>query len=120
MFVIRDHIGATPLANLRATLSADLNRLWDGLSKPAGLEQTTIETFFDLDFVALPHKLLQPEKFDEQVLQFKKRFVVKPGDRNSDDNDSSNDYVFKSKYHKRIPADGISTYMRTIWVGSPS
>jgi hypothetical protein len=34
--------------------TADLNRLWDGLSKPAGLEQTTIETFFDLDFVALP------------------------------------------------------------------
>lgn len=25
-------------------------------------------------------------------------------------------YVFEEKYHKRIPADGISQYMGTIWV----
>ncbi|GAA5887046.1 hypothetical protein JCM3774_006356, partial [Rhodotorula dairenensis] len=112
LFVIRDHIGATPLANLRATLSADLNRLWDGLSKPAGLETSTIETFFDLDFVALPHKLLQPEQFDQSVFELRKRFV-KPAA--AAEEDEANGYVFKSKYHKRIPADGISTYMHTIW-----
>lgn len=33
LFVIRDHVGATPLANLAATLKQDLNRIWDGLSK---------------------------------------------------------------------------------------
>ena len=33
LFVIRDHIGATPLANLSATLRQDLLRVWDGLSK---------------------------------------------------------------------------------------
>ena len=33
LFVIRDHIGATPLANLQRTLTVDLERLWDGLSK---------------------------------------------------------------------------------------
>ncbi|GAA5981785.1 hypothetical protein JCM10908_004608 [Rhodotorula pacifica] len=115
LFVIRDHIGATPLANLRATLSADLNRLWDGLSKPAGLESSTIETFFDLDFVALPHKLLQPEKFDESVLELRKRFVKPAAATGATGGTGSEDYVFKSKYHKRIPADGISTYMRTIW-----
>ncbi|BGP39920.1 Dynamin-like GTPase that mediates homotypic ER fusion [Rhodotorula kratochvilovae] len=107
LFVIRDHIGATPLANLRATLTADLNRLWDGLSKPEGLESTTIDTFFDLDFVTLPHKLLQPELFEQQVVELRGRFSsAKQGGEAS---------VFKSKYHKRIPADGISTYMGTIW-----
>ncbi|BGP31924.1 Dynamin-like GTPase that mediates homotypic ER fusion [Rhodotorula toruloides] len=107
LFVIRDHIGATPLANLRNTLTADLNRLWDGLSKPSGLESSTIETFFDLDFVALPHKLLQPEKFEEGVLELRKRF--------KSPQEGGDGYVFKSKYHRRIPADGISTYMGTIW-----
>ena len=33
LFVIRDHIGATPLANLAATLKQDIHRLWDGLLK---------------------------------------------------------------------------------------
>lgn len=33
LFVIRDHIGHTPLQNLAQTLRQDLNRVWDGLSK---------------------------------------------------------------------------------------
>lgn len=33
LFVIRDHIGATPLRNLQNTLIADLNKLWDSLAK---------------------------------------------------------------------------------------
>ena len=33
LFVIRDHVGATPLQNLANTLKQDLNRIWDGLAK---------------------------------------------------------------------------------------
>lgn len=33
LFVIRDHVGATPLANLSNTLKADLEKIWQGLSK---------------------------------------------------------------------------------------
>jgi len=32
-FVIRDHIGATPLSNLSNTLRSDLEQIWRGLSK---------------------------------------------------------------------------------------
>ncbi|GAA5869671.1 hypothetical protein JCM8547_005102 [Rhodosporidiobolus lusitaniae] len=106
LFVIRDHIGATPLANLTSTLTADLRRLWDGLSKPPGTESSTIETFFDLEFVALPHKLLQPDKFEESVGELRERFDKKGNGEGT---------VFREKYHKRIPADGISPYMGTIW-----
>ncbi|GAA5980721.1 hypothetical protein JCM5350_006364 [Sporobolomyces pararoseus] len=106
LFVIRDHIGATPLSNLRNTLTADLNRLWDSLSKPPGLETCQISQFFDLDFVTLPHKLLQPEKFEQQVLELSTRFI-----KNGDNKDS----VFKEEYHKRIPADGLNQYMSSIW-----
>ncbi|GAA5836132.1 hypothetical protein JCM3766R1_001973 [Sporobolomyces carnicolor] len=104
LFVIRDHIGATPLSNLRNTLTADLNRLWDSLSKPPGLESSQISTFFDLEFVTLPHKLLQPEKFEQEVVDLRQRFVK-----------GKDGCVFRDEYHKRIPADGISQYMNSIW-----
>jgi len=103
--VIRDHIGATPLSNLRNTLTADLSRLWDSLSKPPGLESCQISDFFDLEFVTLPHKLLQPEKFEGGVVELREKFIKgKEGN------------VFRDEYHKRIPADGISQYMSSIWV----
>ncbi|GAA94929.1 uncharacterized protein L969DRAFT_89889 [Mixia osmundae IAM 14324] len=107
LFVIRDHIepGGTPLANLSRTLTADLERLWSGLSKPEGLEQSRISDYFDLDFVTLPHKLLKPEQFDVECSQLRTRFV----DRHDPN------YVFKPIYHKRIPADGLSIYFSQIW-----
>jgi hypothetical protein len=33
MFVIRDFVGSTPLANLTQTLTQDMEKIWDGLSK---------------------------------------------------------------------------------------
>ncbi|GAA5963085.1 hypothetical protein JCM3765_001764 [Sporobolomyces pararoseus] len=106
LFVIRDHIGATPLSNLRNTLTADLNRLWDSLSKPPGLETCQISQFFDLEFVTLPHKLLQPEKFEQEVLELRNKFTSTKGDKES---------VFRDEYHKKIPADGLNQYMSSIW-----
>ncbi|CAD6565482.1 MAG: Dynamin-like GTPase that mediates homotypic ER fusion [Cyphobasidiales sp. Tagirdzhanova-0007] len=105
LFVIRDHIGATPLANLAATLKQDIHRLWDGLLKPEGLENSQMTDFFDLDFTALPHKLLQPDQFEQQVLELRARFV--------DPKDPS--FAFKPAYHKRIPADGFAPYLSGIW-----
>ena len=39
-FVIRDHLGTTPLSNLQNTLTTDLHRIWEGLSKPTGTEHS--------------------------------------------------------------------------------
>jgi hypothetical protein len=33
LFVIRDHVGATPMANLTGTLKADMEKIWASLSK---------------------------------------------------------------------------------------
>ncbi|CAO1617569.1 unnamed protein product [Parajaminaea phylloscopi] len=104
-FVIRDHIGTTPLENLRNTLLADLRRIWDSLAKPEGLEDSTIDSFFDFTFVTLPHKVLQPAEFDTQVADFRRRFV----------DSSRKDFIFKPEYHKRIPADGLPHYLGSIW-----
>ncbi|KAH9971142.1 RHD3/Sey1 [Lactifluus volemus] len=103
--VIRDYIETTPFATLQATLTADLQRIWDTLSKPAELEDRKLTDYFDLSFTALPHKILAAQKFESDVRTLRGRFTDK----------SRNDFVFKPMYHKRVPADGISLYMQRIW-----
>ncbi|KAJ7739031.1 RHD3/Sey1 [Mycena maculata] len=105
LFVIRDHIGQTPLANLQATLTADLNRIWESLSKPTELQDRQLSDYFDLAFTALPHKVLAADKFEAEVLNLRTRFVDK----------EAPEFLFKPAYHKRIPADGVAFYMEGIW-----
>ncbi|KAF9024586.1 root hair defective 3 GTP-binding protein [Hymenopellis radicata] len=105
LFVIRDHIGTTPLANLQATLTADLNRIWDSLSKPDELKDRILRDYFDLSFTALPHKILAADQFEAEVRNLRSRFTDKTKDN----------YLFKPAYHKRIPADGVAFYMENIW-----
>ena len=84
--------------------------MWNSIAKPAELKDARLSEYFDLDFTTLPHKLLAPDKFEEDVKDLRKRFVDK----------SRSDYFFKSAYHKRIPADGVAFYMEGIWVCHPS
>lgn len=106
LFVIRDHIGTTPLANLQATLTADLQRIWESLSKPAELQDRQLSDYFDLAFTALPHKILAADRFETETRNLRARFVDK----------TNPEYLFKPLYHKRIPADGVAFYMENIWV----
>ncbi|KAG1750326.1 RHD3/Sey1, partial [Suillus paluster] len=105
LFVIRDHIGVIPLANLQTTLTADLTKIWDSLSKPQDLQNRRLSDYFDLSFTALPHKILAADQFEAEVQELRKRFVDKKRD----------DFIFKPAYHKRIPADGVAFYMENIW-----
>ncbi|KAI9845634.1 MAG: Dynamin-like GTPase that mediates homotypic ER fusion [Sclerophora amabilis] len=118
-FVIRDHLGTTPLANLRKTLMQDLTNIWASLSKPSGLEKSKIDDYFDFAFVALPHKILQPEKFVEEVGKLGSRFrEVFPDARKPSLNggqDPTAGGVFLPQYHRRIPADGLPKYAESIW-----
>ena len=106
LFVIRDHIGTTPLANLQATLTQDMQKIWETLSKPSELKDKQLSDYFDLSFAALTHKILAVDKFESEVAELRKRFADK----------SRDDYVFLPAYHKRIPADGVAFYMEGIWV----
>ena len=117
-FVIRDHLGSTPLANLRNTLVQDLSRIWFGLSKPPGLEKSKIEDYFDFAFVALPHKILQPERFVSEVEKLGTRF--RGGHRDSSKDSLLRDQeleggIFLPEYDRRIPADGFSIYAEGVW-----
>ncbi|TGJ86082.1 hypothetical protein E0Z10_g2711 [Xylaria hypoxylon] len=117
-FVIRDHIGNTPLANLRNTLVQDLTKLWSTISKPQGLEKANIEDYFDFAFATLPHKILQPEKFIDEVKNLGRRFIA--GSRSSRTKLQHGEQeleggLFLAEYHRRIPADGFSVYAEGVW-----
>ncbi|KAK5688101.1 Dynamin-like GTPase that mediates homotypic ER fusion [Elasticomyces elasticus] len=115
-FVIRDHLGTTPLSNLKQTLIQDLQRIWGGLSKPPGLEKSQIEDYFDFGFVALPHKILQPEKFEQEVRNLGTKF--REGYKNPKTAglvDEQSEPILLSEYHRRIPADGFPMYARGVW-----
>ncbi|KAJ8099869.1 RHD3/Sey1 [Lipomyces tetrasporus] len=105
LFVIRDHIGVTPLENLAATLTADLERIWESLIKPDPLSNSKITNFFSLQFTALPHKILQPEPFRKAVDGLGHRFDSKDHEH----------YVFEKSYHRNVPADGWSIYAQNVW-----
>ncbi|MCJ1415340.1 Dynamin-like GTPase that mediates homotypic ER fusion [Xylographa parallela] len=117
-FVIRDHLGTTPLENLRNTLAQDLTRIWNGLSKPPGMEKSRIEDYFDFAFAALPHKILQPEKFITEVAKLGTRFREGHRDPRRDPLRGDQELaggVFLPEYHRRIPADGFSIYAQGVW-----
>lgn len=115
-FVIRDHLGTTPLENLKNTLIQDLSRIWASLSKPAGLEKSKIEDYFDFAFVALPHKILQPEKFVKEVERLGLRFREGYKDpKKAGLVDESTEAILLPEYHRRIPADGFPMYAQGIW-----
>lgn len=113
-FVIRDHLGTTPLENLKNTLLQDLSRIWASLSKPPGLEKSQIEDYFDFAFVALPHKILMPEKFEQEVARLGTRFregFKDPKRAGLIDNEP----ILLPEYHRRIPADGFPMYASGVW-----
>ncbi|KAK2752444.1 Dynamin-like GTPase that mediates homotypic ER fusion [Arachnomyces sp. PD_36] len=116
-FVIRDFEGTTPLSSLQETLIQDLSRIWASLSKPPGLEQSTIGDYFDFGFAALPHKKFQPDQFVSEVSKLSTRFRDGVRDSRKDAlmGDSSDQGLFLPEYHRRIPADGFAVYAEGIW-----
>lgn len=105
LFVIRDHIGVTPLTSLAATITQDLMKIWDNLNKPADVAHLAFDDFFDLAFHTLSHKVLQNDKFLEDIRSLGNRFVdlTDPG------------FLFKPYYHHDIPIEGWTMYAESCW-----
>jgi hypothetical protein len=102
LFVIRDHVG-TPLENLSNTLTEDLNKMWNEISKPSSVSSDVkLSKYFDLEFVGLSHKLLQPDKFVQDVKSLGDRFLS-PYD------------IFQHDYKQQLPMDGWAIYAQNCW-----
>lgn len=82
------------------------------------MEDSKIEHYFDFAFSALPHKILQPEKFVADVNKLGTRFREGQRDPRRDPLRSENELdqgIFLPEYHRRIPADGFSIYAENVW-----
>lgn len=105
LFVIRDHVGVTPLKSLQESLITELEQIWSELNKPTGCEETTLYDFFDLEFKGLGHKLLQEEQFYDDVKSLGDSFI----------DSESNEYLLKPNYHHKLPIDGWNMYAEQCW-----
>lgn len=95
----------TPLENLATTVTQDLVLMWDDLNKPGDMVDLKFGDFFDIKFHALGHKVLQAEKFTEDVKLLGDKFI-----------DSKNDqFYWDPKYHHNIPIDGWTMYASNCW-----
>lgn len=81
------------------------------------MEKSKIEDYFDFAFAALPHKILQPDRFVSEVEKLGTRFRegFRDSRRDTFKGDQESDGVFLSEYHRRIPADGFSIYAQQVW-----
>lgn len=82
------------------------------------MEKSKIEDYFDFAFSALPHKILQPERFVSEVNKLGLRFTEGHRDPRRDVFNSEQELeggVFLPEYHRRIPADGFSIYAEGVW-----
>eukprot|EP00123_Amoebidium_parasiticum_P016037 comp23257_c0_seq1/m.38007 comp23257_c0_seq1/g.38007 ORF comp23257_c0_seq1/g.38007 comp23257_c0_seq1/m.38007 type:complete len:677 (-) comp23257_c0_seq1:655-2685(-) len=107
LFILRDHSseGSTPLDSLAKSLMQDMHNIWDEIQKPDHVKDKTIEDFFDFQFMSLANFIYEKPKFIDEVNTLATRFA----DR------SRSDAIFKDKYSKRIPADGLPEYASRIW-----
>lgn len=81
------------------------------------MEKSKIEDYFDFAFSALPHKILQPERFVTEVAKLGTRFKEGYRDRKDalEGDPELEGGIFLSEYHRRIPADGFSIYAEGVW-----
>jgi len=100
LFVLRDH-AMTPLELLASTLRDDVANIWATIAKPAAAANLSLDTFFDLDFVALPHKVFCETDFLAAVANLRSRF-----------HDGS---LFLPAYRRGVAADGLAPYAGSVW-----
>lgn len=107
LFVVRDYI-STPLEVMRNLLFKQTSDIWASLQKPKGFEDSKFTDFFEFDFAALPHLLLDPEGFTREVDALRQRFL-------DPDTTVGNGWLLKPEHRRDIPADGFCTFAETIW-----
>jgi protein SEY1 len=73
LFAFRDRT-RTPLPTLAAAWAADLEALWAGLAKPAGLAAAPLSDIFELRYTALPNYEDAEDAFRTEVADLRARF----------------------------------------------
>lgn len=105
-FVIRDWVESKfSLERLREQMMQDITKIWASLMKPEQFADSTATDFFHFEFFGLAHKEYATDRFEEGVVELKKRFfdVTHPN------------YVFQYEFKPAVPIDGFEHFAQTIW-----
>ncbi|KAI7856205.1 root hair defective 3 GTP-binding protein-domain-containing protein [Circinella umbellata] len=105
IIAIRDYDGQVPFEKLKESLYNNIKEIWKGLNKPDGLDNCAIHEFFDFMVMGLSHAVDSSKKFDKEIAGVQHWFTDM----------THRCYVFQSKYHKGIPAEGYGDYAGDIW-----
>ena len=109
LFAFRDRT-RTPLPTLAAAWAADLEALWGGLAKPAGLASAALSDFFDVQYTALPNFEDAEEAFRVEAAALRARFdgrapgALRPASPSSPCSSSD-----------RLPGSALPLSLETMW-----
>ncbi|GFR42392.1 hypothetical protein Agub_g3264, partial [Astrephomene gubernaculifera] len=101
LFVIRDKT-KTPLPKLVEVLQADLERMWEGIAKPAAYQESKLTDFFEVQYAALSHFEERYEDFVADSVHLRRRFSPE-----ADDSLVRGD--------EKLPGDSFALSIRNIW-----
>ena len=103
--MIRDHI-KTPIERLKVQINEQITEIWNSLQKPEGFENSTLYDFFDLDYAAIPHMILDRAGFDRECDALRDRFL---------NPECPSGWLLTPEHRRDIPADGFCTFAEKIW-----
>ncbi|KAG2501180.1 hypothetical protein HYH03_000995 [Edaphochlamys debaryana] len=101
LFVIRDKT-KTPLPKLVEVLEADLDRMWDSITKPAAYAGSKLTDFFEVQYAALSHFEERQEDFQADAVHLRRRF--------SPDSDET-----LIRGYEKLPGDSFALSINNIW-----
>jgi hypothetical protein len=111
LFVFRDKT-KTPLEKLKETWEGDLNRMWEGMTKPPGFENSSLEDFFLVRYAALSNYEEKFEEFEADVDALRRRFT-KPSTAGNDDLENTDGLTVISPH--KLPGHALSLSMQKVW-----
>ena len=106
LFVLRDF--SSELDNgqsIENTLKNNINQIWREIKKPMNLNDKIPSDFFDFEFLLMPHKIFEPQKFNEEVTKLRRLF----------DRSASNSLFLWDSHQKDIPIDGLPAFISHAW-----
>ena len=105
LFVFRDRT-KTPLDKLKETWAADLQRMWDGITKPPAYESSSIDDFFDLQFSALSNYEDRQDEFLAETTLLRRRFT-----HDADEDEG----LLRAPLASKLPGQALSLSMCKVW-----
>lgn len=105
LFVLRDFDPQeNQMDRIKDALNKDLENIWNGINKPLQHQNSSITDFFKIDYEFLADYRDEPDTFEEQCVQLRKRFTI---------DDAST--LFNKQSEEPVPMDGLSIYFEQAW-----